>query len=186
MNSIPKDEFKKGVMNYVDLVFAIFHFIIIVFPLIVIQHILVLEIIGILCSSFLLILLIYNFTSENPFYISYGIALLLSNFFFLIPSVILVPLIGFFLIPECLYIYIVTFKSRVFSASKFYADYRFRRSVGSIGLPPNPDPNLKLREGKQSEKAEKRYNAKKHTIISFILLVSLVVVFVTWLDVSLI
>ena len=173
-------------MNYLDLVFAIFHFIIIVFPLVVIQNILVLEIIGILCSSFLLILLVYNFTSENPFSISYGIALLLSNFFFLIPSVILAPLIGFFLIPECLYIYSVTFKSRAFSASKFYGDYQYRKRVGSVGLPPNPDPNLKLREGKKSEKAEKPYNAKKHAAISFILLISLVVVFVSWLDVSLI
>jgi len=186
MNSLIKDEFKKGVMNYVDLVFAIFHFIIIVFPLIVIQNILVLEIIGILCSSVLLILLVYNFTSENPFYISYGIALLLSNFFFLIPSVILVPPIGFFLIPEVIYIYIITFKSRVFSDRKFYGDYIYRKKLGTLGLLPLPDPNLKMREGKQSEIAEKRYNAKKHAIISFILLICLVVVFVTWLDVSLI
>ena len=186
MKSIQKEEFKKGVMNYVDLVFAIFHFIIIVFPLIVIQNILILEIIGILCSSFLLILLVYNFTSENPFYISYGIALLLSNFFFLIPSVILVPLIGFFLIPEFFYIYIVTFKSRAFSATKFYGDYKYRKRLGTVGLLPIPDPNLKMRERKQSEIAEKRYSAKKHAIISFVLLISLVVVFVTWLDVSLI
>lgn len=186
MNSIPNDEFKKGVMNYVDLVFAIFHFIIIVFPLILIQNILVLEIIGILSSSFLLILLVYNFTSENPFYISYGIALLLSNFFFLIPSVLLVPLIGFFLIPECIYIYIVTFKSRAFSATKFYRDYQYRKKLGTLGLLPTPNPNLKLREKKQSEEAEKQYSAKKHVIISFILLICLVVVFIAWLDVSLI
>ena len=186
MNSLIKDEFKKGVMNYVDVVFAIFHFIIIVFPLIVIQNIFVLEIVGIVCSSVLLILLIYNFISENPFYISYGIVLLIGNFFFLIPSVILVPLIGFFLIPEFFYIYIVTFKSRVFSATKMYGEYIYRKRLGTLGLLPIPDPNLKMREGKQSEIAEKRYNAKKHVVISFILLISLVVVFVTWLDVSLI
>jgi hypothetical protein len=186
MNSTTKVEFKKGVMNYVDLVFAIFHFIIIVFPLVVIQNILILEIIGILCSSFLLFQMIYNFTSDNPFYISYGIALLISNFFFLIPSVILIPLIGFFLIPEIMYIYIVTFKSRVFSATKFYQDFTYRKKLGTLGLLPTPNPNLELREKKQSEKAEQRYNAKKHAIISFILLICLVVVFVTWLDVSLI
>ena len=186
MNNIKTDEFKKGVMNYVDLVFAIFHFIIIVFPLIVIQNNIILEIIGIVSSGCLLILLISAFISDNPFYISYGIALLLSNFFFLIPSVILIPLIGFFLIPEFFYIYIVSFKSRAFSARKFYGDYQYRKRLGTVGLLPLPNPNLKMREGKQSEIAENRYNAKKHAIISFILLVSLVVVFFTWYDVSLI
>jgi len=132
MNSNKKVEFEKGVMNYVDMLFAIFHFIIIVFPLIVIQNIIILEILGILCSSFLLLLMIYNFTSDNPFYISYGIALLLSNFFFLIPSVILIPLIGFFLIPEIMYIYIVSFKSRVFSTTKFYQDFTYRKKLGKL------------------------------------------------------
>jgi hypothetical protein len=186
MNNFPKDEFKKGIINYVDLVFSVAHFFIIVFPLIIIQQNLLLEVTGITFCSFLLFFVVYYFTLGNPFYISYGIALLLCNFFFLIPSVLLHPLIGVFLIPEMIYIYIISFKNRTFSAGKAYGDARYRAKVGSVGLPPNPDPNLKLREGKQSEKTEKRYNAKKHSIISFILMVLLLIVFFSWFDISLI
>jgi len=185
MRSIQDTEFKKGIINYIDVVFAFCHFIIIIFPLIIVKSNLVLEIIVIVISGILLFSVVLRFITKNPFYISYGVALLLGNLFFLIPSVILVPLIGIFVIPEICYILVLTWKTRTFSASKYYGDFRYRRAVGSVGLPPNPDPNLRLRENLQSEQVEDQYNAKQHGILSFILLIVLVVVFILWYDPSL-
>ncbi|MFX1419392.1 MAG: hypothetical protein ACFE9N_10770 [Promethearchaeota archaeon] len=185
MNSIQERKFKKGIMNYIDIVFAFCHSIIIIFPLIIIRNNLVLEIIEIAITSILLFSIIFRSITKNPFYISYGIALLISNFLFLIPSVILVPLISIFLIPEICYIIILTWNSRIFSSSKFYGDAQYRARAGSYGLPPNPDPNLKLREGLQSKQVEKQYNAKRHALLSFILLIVLVVVFILWYNPSL-
>ncbi len=185
MISIQNTEFKKGIINYIDVVFAFCHFIIIIFPLIIVKSNLVLEIIVIVISGILLFSVVLRFITKNPFYISYGIALLLGNLFFLIPSVLLVPLIGIFVIPEICYILFLTWKTRIFSSSKFYGDYKYRRSAGAIGLPPNPDPNLNLREKIQSEQVEEQYNAKQHGILSFILLIFLVVIFILWYDPSL-
>ena len=185
MSGTQDREFKKGIINYVDLVFAICHFIIIIFPLIFIRSNLVLEIIGIVISGILLFSTLLRFIKKNPFYIAYGIALLLANLFFLIPSVIFVPLIGIFVVPEICYIIVLSWKTRIFSASKYLGDFKYRKAAGSIGLPPNPDPNLRLRERIQSEQVEDQYNAKQHSILSFILLIVLVVVFILWYDPSL-
>ena len=174
MNSIQKREFKKGIMNIVDLVFAFCHFIIIIFPLIIVPNNLALIIIGIAISGVLLFSIIFNSVKKNPFYSSYVFALLIGNFLFLIPSIILVPLTSIFLIPEICYIIFLSWKTRIIATTKFYGASSYIRGV-----------RVALREGQQSEQVEKQYNAKQHNIISFISLIVLVVVFIIWYDPSL-
>ncbi|MFW9865073.1 MAG: hypothetical protein ACFFEN_03170 [Candidatus Thorarchaeota archaeon] len=186
MNKAQNEEFTKGFMNYLDVLFAFCHSTIIIFPLIFVRANLALEILGITISVSILILLVIFFIKSNPFYITYGVALLFGNFFFLIPSVILIPLISIFLIPEICYIVLLTWKGRLFSASRFYGDSQYRAKAGSYGLPPDPNPNLGLREGLQAEKVERRYKAKWHVILSFILLIVVVAVFIVWYNLSLI
>ena len=172
-----EEGFEKGTLNYIDAVFALFHFIITISPLILIQSNIVLSIIGITCACLLLVLGVRAFYSGELSYTFYGTALMVCNWLYLIPLVIFIPFIAVFLIFEIPYLISLWLKTSPLSAATGLF-YRNRRRIQ-----PQWTPHIKnLRKEMQTEQAEKQLNIRNHLFISALLLITLLVIFMIWYD----
>ena len=179
---------KKEPLNYIDAIFAVLHFFVIFFPLILIQSNIILSIIGISCASLLLILGARSFKLGESSYANYGTALMVANWMYLIPLVIVIHFTGFFLILEIPYLIIIAVKRFPHSASSSYFYLRTKRQgkfMGHIGNVPQSTlmkTSDKLREEMQAEQVERQSNTNKHFYISILLVIIIIIVFLIWFD----
>ncbi|KKK80898.1 hypothetical protein LCGC14_2818900, partial [marine sediment metagenome] len=126
--------FKKKVINYIDIVFSIVNFLIILFPLIFFRKNIFISIFGFLFSGVLIINMLYTFTKNNPLYIYYSYALLFCGIFFLIPSIMINYILGWLLIPELCYVYNISKARGQTSATSQMAKLRVLGRAGGYGL----------------------------------------------------
>ncbi|HDZ17065.1 MAG TPA: hypothetical protein ENH75_02170 [archaeon] len=184
--------FKKKVINYIDIVFSIVNFLIILFPLIFFRKNIFISIFGFLFSGVLIINMLYTFTKNNPLYIYYSYALLFCGIFFLIPSIMINYILGWLLIPELCYVYNISKARGQTSATSQMAKLRVLGRAGGYGLNirrmrqtwDNVNPELELKRTQQREIFEKQYNGKKNLITSSLLGLSLIIVFVVYIVTS--
>ncbi|MFX1325525.1 MAG: hypothetical protein ACFE8N_11240 [Promethearchaeota archaeon] len=184
-------EFQKTTINYLDILVAVFHYILIVLSISILPTLLSLSIIVIVIASMAICSMLYVFLKNNPFYIYYSFGLLICGIVFLIlyiPS--LIPLqfglnffiLIFFLMSEGAYVYSLTKGNRSFSVLRQLGDIKTKIRLGRYGLlNQSYDPNfsqLKIEHEKQQEIVEKKYNSRNHLILSTILNIALFVLIV--------
>jgi len=181
-------DFKKTYINYIDIVFAVTNFLIIIFPLIFFRKNIFIPIMGFLFSGVLIIITLYTFIKNNPLYIYYSFMLLFCGILFLIPSIMINYILGGLLLPEFCYIYNISKARGQTSATSQMAKLKVSGRMGSYGLNSrrtrqawdNVNPELEIKRKQQREILEKQYNGKKIMITSFLLGISLISVFVLY------
>ena len=189
-NSI--ESFERKLINYIDIGFACFNFIIIIFPLLAVLENIILTIVGCVFASVLFINTLYTFNRNNPFYLYYCYGLILGSLFFLISLLVLNPLMGLIFIPIIIYLIIllktprefskeVHFRSKRATHARYHpADLRGTSRGGhtvSISSAMDlVDPEEKERQERRSKILKERYNFKKIIVYTVILTVSLFVV----------
>jgi len=182
-------DFKKTSTNYIDIVFAIVNFLIIIFPLIFFMKNIFISIMGFLFSGVLIIITLYTFIKKNPLYIYYSYVLLFCGLFFLIPSIMINYILGGLLLPEFCYIYNISKARGQTSATSQMTKLRVLGRAGGYGLNirrlrqtwDNGNPELEMKRKQQREILEKQYNGKRIMITSFLLGISLIFVFVLYM-----
>jgi len=182
-------DFKKTSTNYIDIVFAIVNFLIIIFPLIFFRKNIFISIMGFLFSGVLIIITLYTFIKKNPLYIYYSYVLLFCGLFFLIPSIMINYILGGLLLPEFCYIYNISKARGQTSATSQMTKLRVLGRAGGYGLNirrlrqtwDNGNPELEMKRKQQREILEKQYNGKRIMITSFLLGISLIFVFVLYM-----
>ncbi len=180
--------FEKTPLNYVDIVFSILNFLIIIFPLIFFSKNIFISIMGFLFSGVLIIITLSTFIKNNPLYIYYSYILLFCGFLFLIPSIMINYILGGLLLPEFCYFYNITKARGLTSGTSQIAKLKVSGRVGSIGLNSrrirqawdNVNPELEIKRKQHREILEKQYNGKKIIITSFLLGLSLIIVLVLY------
>ena len=185
-------DFKKTSINYVDIVFSIVNFLIILLPLISFRKNIFISIFGFLFSGVLIIIMLYTFTKNNPLYIYYSYTLLFCGIFFLIPSITINYVLGVLLLPELCYVYNISKTRGQTSATSQMAKLRVLGRAGGYGLNirrmrqtwDNVNPELELKRTQQREIFEKQYNGKKNLITSSLLGLSLIIIFVLYIVTS--
>ena len=179
-------EFKKGLMNYIDICLAIINSLIIVFPLIFFYKNIIISILGIVLSCSTLTITLYTFIRNNPLYMYHCYVLLIGGVLFLIPSTMINPILGIFFIPEVCFIYNISKGKSQTSALSSYAKAKYLMRFGAqYGLNAkklsqqwdNIDPELELKKKQQRELLEKQYHSKKNLISSLVLSLSLITIF---------
>jgi len=181
-------DFKKTYINYIDIVFAIVNFLIILFPLIFFRKNIFISIFGFLFSGVLIIITLYIFTKNNPLYIYYSYVLLFCGILFLIPSIMINYILGGLLLPEFCYMNNISKARGQTSATSQIAKLKLSGRMGGYGLNAskirqawdNGNPELEIKRNQQREILEKQYNGKKIMITSFLLGISLTFVFVLY------
>ena len=187
-NEKPLD-FKKTYINYIDIVLAIFNFLIILFPLIFFMKNFFISIMGFLFSGVLIIITLSTFIKNNPLYIYYSYMLLPCGLLFLIPSIMINNILGVLLLPEFCYFYNMSKARGQTSGTSQMAKLRVSGRAGSYGLNSRRirqewdkvNPELEIKRKQQREIVEKQYNGKKIVITSFLLGISLIFVFVLYI-----
>ena len=125
--------FKKKFLDYIDISFAFLHFILIIFPLIMIYEYMIVTIIGCIIATVFLVAIIYTFIRDNPFFIYYCYGLFFLGFFFLMASLLIIPLLVFIIIPQLIYIYNLMKNARQFELPEgFVTGVRETNRYGAI------------------------------------------------------
>ena len=173
--------FKKGFVNYIDISIAFMNFLIIIFPLTFLSINIITSTIGIFLSGFLIIIMIFKFVKNDPLYIYYCVALIISGLFFLFSLLTIYPVLGALLLPEILYIY--TFYSKTATTSQSSIPYD--NSINAYMNPtPNPVNTCKIyKRAKMTESIKKQYNSKINLKYSFILSLSLIIIFILYITI---
>lgn len=182
-------DFKKTSINYIDIVFAIVNFLIIIFPLIFFRKNIFISIMGFQFSGVLIIITLYTFIKNNPLYIYYSYILLFCGLFFLIPSIRINYVLGGLIVPEFCYIYNLSRARGQTSATSQMTKLRILGRAGGYGLNirgmrqtwDNGNPELEMKRNQQREILEKQYNGKRIMLTSFLLGISLIIVFVLYM-----
>jgi len=181
--------FKRSLKNYFDIILSILNFLIILFPLISKNEVLVISIIGILISSTLIILTAYNFMKNNPLYTYYSFPLLFSGFLFLIPSIVINPLIIFLILPETFLIYIISKMKGEISVKRQIAGVKVLGKRGFAGLVDERiaqnlakmNYELEIKKEKQRELFIQKYNGKKLLKNSLLFSLSMLTIFILFI-----
>ena len=182
-------DFKKTNINYIDIVFAIVNFLIILFPLIFFMKNIFISIMGFLFSGVLIIFTLSTFIKNNPLYIYYNYVLLYCGIFFLFPLIMINYILGGLLILEFCYAYNILKARGQTSGTSQIAKLKVSGRAGSYGLNSrrirqawdNVNPELEIKRKQLQEILEKQYNEKKIMITSFLLGISLTFVFVLYI-----
>jgi len=181
--------FEKSLQNYFDIILSVLNFLIILFPLISINEVLVISIIGILVSSTLIILTLYTFMKNNPLYTYYSFSLLFSGFLFLIPSIVINPLMIFLILPETFLIYIISKMKGEVSVKRQSAGVKVLGKRGFAGLVDDRmaqnlasmNRELEIKKEKQRELFLQKFNGKKLLKNSLLFSLSMSTIFILFI-----
>ncbi|MFX1325524.1 MAG: hypothetical protein ACFE8N_11235 [Promethearchaeota archaeon] len=170
-------ELQKTNISYFDVVAAIFNFILIAISVSVLPTHLGLSIVVIIIGAVSVLIMLYLFRMNNPFYIYYGFGLLLCGIIFIIfyiPSLIphvfglnLIFLI-FFLSIEISYIYGLVKENRSLYVLSRQLAYPRSYSRSKISYDPKY-VQTRIEREEQTEIVENKFNNRDHIIISTIL-----------------
>jgi hypothetical protein len=137
--------------------------------------------IGIFLSGFLIIIMIFKFVKNDPLYIYYCFALIISGLFFLFSLLTIYPVLGALLLPEILYIYTFYSKTEVYSQSSIPYD----NSITSYmkNTPGRMNTCKTYKRAKLTETIKDQYNGKTNIKYSFILTLSLIITFIMYISI---
>ena len=177
--------FKRSLKNYFDIILSILNFLIILFPLISKNYVLVISIFGILVSSTLVILTLYTFMKNNPLYTYYSFSLLFSGLLFLIPSIVINSLMIFLILPEIALIYTLSKMRGEISVKRQIAGVKVLGKRGFAGLIDERtaqnlarmNRELEIKKEKQRELFLQKYNGKKLLKNSLLFSLSMLTIF---------
>lgn len=173
--------FKKGLVNYIDISIAFMNFLIIIYPLTFLSINVITSTIGIFLSGFLIIIIIFKFIKNDPLYIYYCFALIISGLFFLFSLLTIYPVLGALLLPEILYIYTFYSKTETYSQSSIPYD----NSITSYmkNNPRRMNTCKIYKRAKLTEMIKKQYNGKTNIKYSFILTLGLIITFIMYISI---
>lgn len=167
--------FKRFFLNYIDISIAVLNFLVIVFPLIIFYQNISISFIGIGIASVLIVLTVLTFLKNNPFYIYYCYALMISSLFFLFRLMLINALFGAVILPTAWYIY--TF----YGANELYAPslvpYNNNVNLSSYRIPKRVDGNVAYKRKQRIEIIKKQYDSDLSRKYSIILSLSLIFIF---------
>ncbi len=152
---------------------------IIVFPLTFLSNNILTSTIGIFLSGFLIITMIFKFIKNNPLYIYYCFALIISGLFFLFYLLNIFPVLGAFLLPEILYFYSFYSKTESYSQSLIPYD----NSINSyMNYTPRRVNICKIyKRARLTDNIKKQYNSNTNFKYSLILSLSLIITFIFYI-----
>lgn len=181
----------KGFFQYFDILVASMNFLVILITFIIFQKNIFISLFGILFSGVLIVITIYTFIRNNPFYTHYFVGLLISGFFFTIPLILRSSWLGFLFYLDILFFYRI-YRSYVHqSAVTTRSKAKVMGWAGSMGLDiknlrqGRDNLNLELRKKRNQikESLEKQYNGNSLLRNSLILSLSLIIIFILHLQV---
>ena len=132
--------FKRTFLNYIDIGIAILNFIVIVFPLIVFYQSIPISFIGVGVAGFLIIITLNTFIKNNPFYMYYCYALVLSSLFFFWRLLQINAVFGFGILPMTWYIYTFYVGNEIYAPD--LAPYNNSINLFSNRIPKRFDGNI--------------------------------------------
>ena len=159
--------FKRTFLNYIDIGIAILNFLVIVFPLIVFYQSILISFIGVGVAGFLIIITLNTFIKNNPFYMYYCYALVLSSLFFFWRLLQINAVFGFGILPMTWYIYTFYVGNEIYAPD--LAPYNNSINLFSNRIPKRFDGNIAYKRKQRIERIKKQYNSDLSRKYSFIL-----------------
>jgi hypothetical protein len=171
--------FKKGIINFIDIGIAIMNFTVIAFTLIYFYRNIIISIIGVIFATILMGITVLTFIKDNPFYIYYCYALIITSLFFLFRLMLINSLFGFIILPTVWDIYTFYTANQMYSPN--LVPYDNSVSLYSTGIPKRTDSNIAYKRKQRVELIKKQYNSNISRKYSLILTMSLILIFIIYI-----